>query len=123
MKPEFIGGPFRPSWLLFPLAVLLGSIAVAAILFGLASKALAEPAPQPQMKCAPYVKVRDALKQAANETEVSFGIIDQQSVLTVFASPKGETWTALIVGASGMACVIAEGRDYFQTSVLKGEPV
>ena len=123
MKPEFIGGPCRLSWLLYSLLALLSMIAAVAICAGLASKALAEPAPQPQMKCAPYVKVRDALKQAANETEVSFGIIDQQSVLTVFASPQGETWTALIVGASGMACVIAEGRDYFQTSVLKGEPV
>lgn len=123
MKPEFIGGPCRLSWLLYAVLTWIGLIAVLVAIAGIASKALAEPAPQPQMKCAPYVKVRDALKQAANETEVSFGIIDQQSVLTVFASPKGETWTALIVGASGMACVIAEGRDYFQTSVLKGEPV
>ena len=42
MKPEFVGGPFRLSWLLFPLAVLIAIVAVMAICAGLAQKALAQ---------------------------------------------------------------------------------
>lgn len=124
MKPEFVGGPFRLSWLLFPLAVLIAIVAVMAICAGIAQKALAQSQEHPD--CAPYSQWVEGLKRVRNETEVSFGMSQGGggSILTIFASPKGETWTALIVGMkSGIACQVFSGTDYYQIAVIKkGEP-
>jgi len=108
------------------LGVLLGAILGLVWFFLHSTAAHAEEAPGAPpagAACGPLVQVAAALKERAHEEEISFGIIDNKSALIIFASPKGETWTAVIAGATGLGCMIASGRDFYTGQVLKGDPV
>lgn len=94
----------------------------ALLIFFFAATANAAPAPSPAAYCAPYTELRTALKDKAKEEEIAFGLVDSKSALEIFATPQGETWTAVMVGANGMACIIASGTDFFQSKLAVGRP-
>ncbi len=65
---------------------------------------------QEQPKCAPYPEVEAMLAQEFQETRVQQGIVgDGEAMLAIFASPNGDTWTAVMVRTDGVACLAAAG--------------
>jgi hypothetical protein len=52
-----------------------------------------------------------------NEVEVGGGFLNPQSVLILFMSPGGDTWTIAALGTDGQACIWAVGKDWFQRSI------
>lgn len=88
---------------------ILAGVAAAGI-YGLwASRADA----QEQMPCAPTAELIAKLQKDYHEVEVGGGIVSQEHVFVVYASPDGETWTVLAVGTNGTACVVGAGRYWF----------
>lgn len=64
--------------------------------------------------CGNFLQMREQLKSEYGEEEVSFGMAGPTSLVLLFASRDGKTWTLLALDPSGRACVIAGGRDWMQ---------
>jgi len=62
--------------------------------------------------CGPAPAMIAALGQRYHEADVGGGQVDGRTVVRIFAAPDGATFTVLVVTATGMACVIAAGRDF-----------
>lgn len=62
--------------------------------------------------CAPAPAIIGALKDRYHEVDVGGGQVDGRTVVRIFASPDGKTFTVLVITATGLACVIAAGRDF-----------
>lgn len=62
--------------------------------------------------CAPAAAVIPALEDRFHEVDVGGGQVDGRTVVRIFAAPDGATFTMLVITASGLACVIAVGRDF-----------
>lgn len=75
-----------------------------------------------QQRCAPFVQMRDSLKERYNETNSGVGIVNEKSVAVLFRSPGGETWTIALLDSNGIACAVAAGTDWSQSEIEKGEP-
>jgi hypothetical protein len=65
-------------------------------------------------KCLPMDQMETTLAAEFNETRVAQGIRrDGRSMILVYVSPNGESWTVVIVSASDqMACVADYGGDW-----------
>jgi hypothetical protein len=63
--------------------------------------------------CAPFDQVEARLAAEFMETRVAQGVTSSgQAMLVIFASPNGETWTAVMVRPGGLACMAAAGMDW-----------
>ena len=80
--------------------------ALAAALIFAGSSTLAAPANAAQ--CGPRAEVADKLSHEFNEKPIGMGLSAAGSVLVFYVSPKG-TWTAAIVSAKGVECVVDVG--------------
>ena len=66
-----------------------------------------------QENCAPFDQVEAQLAAEFHETRVQQGIVGEgRALLAIFASPNGETWTAVMVRPDGLACMAAAGQDW-----------
>lgn len=59
--------------------------------------------------CHRYREVVDALAQSYSERPVAFGVQSDGTLMQIFASAGGETWTVVLTDATGQSCVVAEG--------------
>lgn len=77
-----------------------------------------------QAACYEYKKLQSALAEKFHEQPTNAGITGDkgQFAWTLFLSPKGESWTAVVVDTKGMACVVAAGQNWTDLSVGKGDP-
>ncbi len=79
----------------------------------LALLALSTPALSQPVACSTYIGLRDSLKNRFQETAIGGGITaSAKTIIQVFASPSGKTFTVLSIQADGLACIIAAGRDW-----------
>lgn len=62
--------------------------------------------------CAPAPAILGALRERYHEVDVGGGQVDGRTVVRIFAAPDGKTFTVLVITATGLACVIAAGRDF-----------
>lgn len=62
-----------------------------------------------QQICAPLEDLARVLKDDHNEVPIAIGDARGGQVI-VFATKDGSSWTILLVGQSGHACVAADGR-------------
>jgi hypothetical protein len=86
----------------------LASIAIAASL--LAAPAFAQSAGGP-----PCVKRADLIKHLEakfHEAPAAVGLADNGSLLEVFASKSGETWTVTVTMPNGISCMVATGQQW-----------
>lgn len=68
--------------------------------------------------CMPWAKFRDIAKKSFNEEPTGgLGIIDSHSIVTLLASPGGDTWTLVILGANDIACVVASGTNWMPENI------
>lgn len=93
---------------------------VAAVLPGRAG-AQQQPAP-----CGKLAELDAELSERFHETRIDRGTIDRATIgrgtiatgalLVIYASPDGDTWTAVTVQPTGTACVVGYGRRWEQGS-------
>lgn len=72
-----------------------------------------------QSNCLPYAKMETVLKDKFQEEIVAAGVVldvnlmPTGSVIEIYASPKGATWT-VVETRGGQSCVKIAGRDWAQ---------
>lgn len=59
--------------------------------------------------CAPFEALRTTLQEKYHETQTGMGLINDQTLVTLFESADGESWTLVALGADGKACVVFDG--------------
>lgn len=80
------------------------AIALSAILLQTPPSLAAEPT------CAPYHELEAKFAKEFGEVPAGgSGLIDGTHAVVIFASPNGETWTAVVVDAAGVACPVMAG--------------
>ncbi|MCE8512140.1 hypothetical protein KBY22_05515 [Ruegeria pomeroyi] len=80
---------------------------------GLSLMALAAGQLQAQRNnCAPRQMVLDQLAQKYGEARRGIGLVQQGSVMEVFASDETGTWTITVTLPNGMTCMVASGQSY-----------
>lgn len=62
--------------------------------------------------CGPWKELRAKLGRDFRETPVAGGLINQQLVLFVLASPDGKTFSIVTVTSNGLACILATGTNW-----------
>jgi hypothetical protein len=80
---------------------------------------LSEPVIQPAnaqtgaRTCVPYVELRKALQGKYGENPVAFGVHANGSLMQVFASAAGNTWTVVMTSPGGISCIVADGNNWY----------
>ncbi|HET6466962.1 MAG TPA: hypothetical protein VFG43_01165 [Geminicoccaceae bacterium] len=84
---------------------------VASLAVGLGAAAQLSPvaAQGVEVACRSYGVIAEQLAQGFAERPVAFGIQGDGSLLQIFASKTGETWTVVLTKPSGRSCIVAEG--------------
>lgn len=96
------------------LAVAMGVVA--------SSSAVAEDGRSMPPGCDTFRSVESQLAEKHRETPAAIGLSADGSLLTIFATPDGKTWTAILTDANGVACVVDEGRNWEMRVAPKGDP-
>lgn len=65
-----------------------------------------------QPACMTWPQMMKHLAMKYKEIVVGGGQIDAQSVVTMFASPNGDTFTIVRTSRDGMSCMITGGKDW-----------
>ena len=87
--------------------LILHALVVASVLAGAVRHGWAQAS-----TCAPAAAIIPVLKDRYHEVDVGGGQVDGRTVVRIFAAPDGNTFTVLVITATGLACVIAAGRDF-----------
>jgi hypothetical protein len=70
---------------------------------------------QAQAQAPACVKRTDLIKHLSakyHEAPAAVGLADNGSLLEVFASKSGETWTVTVTMPNGISCMVATGQDW-----------
>lgn len=65
-----------------------------------------------QTMCGDRSDVVASLKKGYSEVPISMGLANNGSVVEVFASFNGETWTIVMTQPSGISCLMAAGEGW-----------
>ncbi|WP_372570836.1 hypothetical protein [Ruegeria jejuensis] len=79
-----------------------------------------------QRNCAPRDVVLDRLSEKYGESRRGIGLVQQGSVMEVFASDDTGTWTITVTLPNGMTCLVASGQSYealAEATPARGEKV
>jgi tetrahydromethanopterin S-methyltransferase subunit C len=63
--------------------------------------------------CIAYAELRKALQGKYGESPVAFGVHANGSLMQVFASDAGDTWTVVMTSPKGISCIVAGGNDWY----------
>jgi hypothetical protein len=75
-----------------------------------------------QQPCGKLVELASTLAERYHERPLDRGVTADGSLFAIFASPDGDTWTAVSVQPDGRACVVGTGRGWERAgSAAKGE--
>ncbi|WP_372570344.1 hypothetical protein [Ruegeria jejuensis] len=74
--------------------------------------------------CAPRDVVLDRLSEKYGESRRGIGLVQQGSVMEVFASDDTGTWTITVTLPNGMTCLVASGQSYegLSEALVDGDP-
>ncbi|WP_159585950.1 hypothetical protein [Chelativorans xinjiangense] len=79
---------------------------------------------QQRQACMPFDKLSDSLAEKYHEQPTSIGLVNETTIVHVFASPDGRTWTLVSVTADGRACIMASGVYWSQEKLpLSGDMI
>jgi hypothetical protein len=70
--------------------------------------------------CIPYPELRKALQGKYGESPVAFGVHANGSLMQVFASDAGDTWTVVMTSPKGISCIVAGGNDWYVLPLALG---
>jgi len=76
---------------------------------------------QSGLNCGPLQIVEDRLVNVFGESRVSAGMIDAARVLLIYAAADGESWTAVILSSTDVACVVSSGTAW--TDIQTTQPL
>ena len=86
-------------------------MAALAAAFGLTVPTLAQTAARPV--CMEYTKFLTAYGVKYGEAAMARGLVDGgKTVLEVWASADGKTWTVVTININGIACIIGTGKSW-----------
>ncbi len=94
--------------------LLLGLLPAAIIVATGLATASSAPA---QTQCSSRSDLVQQLEAQYGERPAALGQVDQQSVVEIFVSETG-TWTILVSGTDGGACILATGEGWDSAKVL-----
>jgi hypothetical protein len=95
---------------------LTRSLSLAAVLAAGFAPNFAAAAETSPAACGAHDKIVEALKAKYQEERRVMGVINQQTVMEIFMSPKG-TWTVLVTDTTGTSCMTASGEDWQEVPV------
>jgi hypothetical protein len=67
---------------------------------------------EPPSPCGAIDEIKQVLDQSFAERPVAVGLQEEGTLLNVFASEMGETFTVVIASPDGMGCIVAGGTDW-----------
>lgn len=110
-KPRF--------WIVLAILVSIAAFALIMSLWDV-TEARAQTTPQ----CTDYKALQSTLSEKFHEQPSGAGLMGEkgQFAWTLFVSPKGETWTMVVLDAKGTACVVGGGQNWVDLSPGKGDP-
>lgn len=94
-----------------PVAILLAA--------GLAA---CQPAHAQGSNCAPHSTVVERLAEGYGERVQNRGLADAETVVETFANPVTGTWTIVVSGMDGTACLVASGEGWHIVTSPEGDP-
>jgi len=93
---------------------ILGALAVLCLVAMGVNSAMAQ-----QSQCAPHAELVKFLEQKYKEVRLAIGLVNQDQLFEVFASPQG-TWTMVITNAGGKSCIEGAGDNFaFDTTAFE----
>lgn len=101
--------------------VLTGTILGAALAltsFDVSAQSLGTPS-----ELSTRTEIGDYLDQTYDEAPVAGGIASNGSMLEVFTSPDGNSWTIIVTSPDGTSRVMAAGETWLELLKLKGERI
>lgn len=98
--------------------ILLARVLVAMGLLAMTPQARAEIGAT--QACAAHADVVQKLADRYGEVRTGFGLHEGRSVLEIFSSPATGTWTIVVTGTDGMACLLTAGRSWEQVPATAG---
>jgi hypothetical protein len=70
----------------------------------------AVPASAADPRCGARNDLSTALEQRYAEVPVAVGLIDQRTVIEIYARADGDSWTIVTSRADGMSCILGAGK-------------
>lgn len=99
--------------------IFLVRVLTALGLLAMTPQARAEDAPA---ACAAHDDVVRKLADRYGEVRTSIGLHKSDSVVEVFTSARTGTWTIVVTGADGLACLLAAGQRWEQSETPTAAP-
>lgn len=97
-----------PSYVRTLAGILLLHLLLIAVIFAIGiNRGWAQP-----IICDATAEVIEALKNGFGEQDIGGGQIDPRSAVRIFASPGGATFSIVIIGTNGAACVQSFGHSF-----------
>ena len=78
---------------------------------------------QSPVTCWPYAQVERDLLHQHNERPTVRMLSKNGTAIVVFATSDGATWTAMVVGPTGVTCALDSGTALEMTQQPAGEPM
>ncbi len=100
-----------------PAAAFTRIVAAMALLLGLA---LVSVPAEAQSVTAPRAEIVKQLGNAYAEAPVAIGLTGNGSVIELFTTGDGSTWTIVITSPDGLSRVVAAGESWMSTRALAG---
>lgn len=94
-------------------------IRILTILLAMASPAAA----QMKQPCAPHDALAEQMTGRYGERLAHSGLTAGDNVLEIWANPDSGTWTALVLNAQNIACIVATGEFWQDWSPTPGAPL
>ena len=87
---------------------MLRTMLITGAVLGLTS-AVTPASAQEQNGCSRPKEISDLLHKDYSEKPIAFGVQGDGSLMQVYASRTGETWTVVLTTPTGVSCIVAEG--------------
>ena len=71
---------------------------------------IATPAVAQEPQCGPHANVAAVLADTYGESRIGFGMEARGGLVEFYADPLDGSWTILVVGPEGQACIASEGQ-------------
>jgi hypothetical protein len=65
-----------------------------------------------QQQCGPRDALVDALRDQYGETRVVSAFTSNGQLFEMYANESGDSWSGVMVGPDGMACMVVVGKDF-----------
>lgn len=94
-------------------AILQIAAAVGLVLLALANVWIhTRPAAAAELECGDHETITRHLERKYSETPVAAGLINDGTLMQIFARADGKTWTLVVSRAEGVTCPLASGAPW-----------